>query len=142
MTAPVEKAMTNITPPPTANELAQIRTDLAAGRTLMAADRTLMAWVRTALSLNSFGITVYKVLQALQENGRGLRTDHTPANVGLLLVAMGTLAMLMGMVEYLQTRKAIQPYHQVPLVRPSLVMALLMFFIGLLLFLGIIAKVL
>jgi uncharacterized membrane protein YidH (DUF202 family) len=32
-----------------ANELAQMRTDLATSRNLMAADRTLMAWVRPSL---------------------------------------------------------------------------------------------
>jgi uncharacterized membrane protein YidH (DUF202 family) len=47
----------------TANELSQERTALATDRTLMAADRSLMAWIRTALSMISFGFTIYKLLQ-------------------------------------------------------------------------------
>jgi putative membrane protein len=111
-------------------------------RTMMASDRTLMAWVRTALSLQSFGFTIYKVLQAFQQERGTLRRDQTPANVGLFLTAMGTLAIVMGIVEYLQTRKAIQPIHKAPLLRSSFVMALLMLFIGVVLFFGIISKIL
>jgi putative membrane protein len=122
---------------PTANTLAQDRTDLAARRSLMAADRTLMAWVRTSLSMLSFGFTIYKVLQALQEQGRELPRDRTPTNVGLFLTVMGLLAMVMGTVEYLQTRKALQAYGEVPLARPTFVMAVLMSIAGVLLFAGI-----
>jgi putative membrane protein len=121
---------------PTANELAQQRTDLAANRNLMAADRTLMAWIRTALSLLSFGFTIYKVLETLQQGG-GLR--HTsPRNAGLFLAAMGTLAMVMGTLEYLQTRKSLQPNLPVPFFRPSFVMAVIMSIAGVALFIGIV----
>jgi len=134
--------MTGPVTPRTANELAQDRTDMAGMRTLMAADRTLMAWVRTALSLESFGFTIYKILQAFQAEGRALPRDQTPTNVGLFLTLMGVLAMVMGTVEYLQTRKTMRPFHEVPLARPTFLMALLMSFMGVLLFFGIIAKVL
>jgi putative membrane protein len=49
-----------------ANELAVDRTALAVKRNLMAADRPLMAWVRTALSLISFGFTIYKIPQGFE----------------------------------------------------------------------------
>ena len=134
--------MTSVASAPTSNQLAQDRTDLAGLRTMMAADRTLMAWVRTALSLESFGFTIYKVLQALQQEGRALPRDRTPANVGLFLTAMGVVAVLMGIGEYLQIRKDMQPIYRVSLTRSSLVMALLILFAGVLLFFGIIARVL
>jgi putative membrane protein len=134
--------MTTAATPATTNGLAQERTDLGAMRTLLAADRTLMAWVRTALSLESFGFTIYKVLQAFQQEGRTLPRDRTPANVGLFLTAMGTLAMVMGTIEYLQARKSLQPFHEVRLARPAFLMALVMSFVGVLLFFDIIAKVL
>ena len=127
---------------PTANELAQQRTDMAGARTLMAADRTLMAWVRTALSLMSFGFTIYKVLGALQEGGRPLHSPNTPRNAGIFLVAMGTLAMVMGIVEYLQTRKALSSAMPIKLGRPSFVMALIMSVSGVVLFGGILAGML
>ena len=80
----------------TSTEMAQIRTDLAEDRTLMAADRTLMAWIRTALSMYSFGFTIYKLLEGFQVAGHALRHGHTPRNIGLFLVGMGTFAMDLG----------------------------------------------
>jgi putative membrane protein len=127
---------------PTANELAQERTDMAATRTLMAADRTLMAWIRTALSLLSFGFTIYKILGAVQDAGRTLPNEHTPRNAGLFLAAMGTLAMVMGTIEYLQTRKALRSAMSISLLRPSFVMAVIMSVSGAVLFFGIVMGIL
>ena len=42
---------------------------LALERTRMAADRTLMGWIRTALSMISFGFTIFKFLEYTQEQG-------------------------------------------------------------------------
>lgn len=122
------------------NELAQMRTDLATSRNLMAADRTLMAWVRTSLSLNSFGFTIYKVLLAFQQGGGELRHEHTPRNVGLFLTGLGTLAMLMGTVEYWQTLKELHDIKDFRLSRPSLVMALIMSAMGVFLFFSIMTR--
>jgi putative membrane protein len=90
-------------------ELADARTDLAVERTVMAANRTLMAWVRTALSLISFGFVIYKFLQAAIEGAEGaklalLRTQG-PRRLGLTLIALGTMAVILGAIEYYETVK-------------------------------------
>ena len=126
---------------PTANDLAQQRTDLAATRTLMAADRTLMAWVRTALSMLSFGFTIFKILQAVQQGGRQLPNEHTPRNVGLFLAVLGTMSMVMGTIEYLQTRKTLGQSMPIRLLRPSFVMAVIMSASGLILFGGLLGGI-
>jgi putative membrane protein len=122
------------------DELAVDRTDMATTRTLMAADRTLMAWVRTALSLNSFGFTIYKVLQGLEEAGVPLPHGQTPRNVGLFLTGLGTLAMVMGTVEYARTLRDLRTFKDIRLTRPAFSMAILMSVLGLFLFFSIITK--
>lgn len=123
------------------DELAEHRTDMATVRTLMAADRTMMAWIRTSLSLSSFGFTIYKVLQALAQSGIKLRSDNTPTYVGLFLTGMGTLAMVMGVVEYVQTVRDLREFKDVKLWRPSFIMATLMAVMALFLFFSIFHKV-
>lgn len=113
------------------------QTDMAASRTLMAADRTLMAWVRTSLSMSSFGFTIYKVLQGFAEAGVNLPHQQTPRTVGLFLTALGTLAMVMGTVEYVQSLRELQALKDFRLMRPAFVMAILMSLLGLFLFFSI-----
>jgi putative membrane protein len=125
-----------------AQELAEDRTDMAATRTLMAADRTLMAWIRTALSMLGFGFTIYRVLEGFQEAGRELPNAHTPRNVGLFLTGLGTMAMVMGTIEYWQVIKEVRHFRVVRLARPSLIMAVLMAVGGLFLFFGIVTSLL
>lgn len=128
--------------PRTSNELAAERTGLAAERTLMAADRSLMAWIRTALSMISFGFTIYKLLQGFQEAGTQLPHPSSPRTMGMFLTGMGTLAMVLGTIEYWYRLQDLRKQNSFAIWRPSFVMALLMSAIGLFLFVGIIAKAL
>src|SRR5258707_345819 len=75
--------------------LAEERTDLALQRTSIAAERTLMAWIRTAFSMIGFGFTIYKFFQYQAEEiaAGNIRRPQTPRNLGLSLIALGTLAL-------------------------------------------------
>ena len=75
--------------------LAEQRTDLAVQRTIIASERTLMAWIRTTLSMIGFGFTMYKFFQYLPEEiaGGNIRRPQAPRNLGLTLVALGTLTL-------------------------------------------------
>ena len=121
------------------NELAQIRTSLAAKRSMMAADRTLMAWLRTSLSLISFGFTIYKVLQGIESTGGMLPKTHTPESIGLFLTGMGTIAMVMGTVEYWISIKELHQFN-VRFKRSTIVMAIVMAAIGLFTFISIVTR--
>ena len=127
---------------PTSNELAGERTDLALKRTLMAADRSLMAWLRTSLSMTSFGFTIYKLLQGLQKANSDLAVDASPRDIGLFLIGLGTVAMVMGSVEYWFRLQDLRKSHPFRLMQPSFVMAMVMSATGLFLFIGVIAKLL
>ena len=125
-----------------ATELAKQRTSLAVQRNLMASDRTLMAWIRTALSMISFGFTIYKVLEGFQKSGASLPRAETPRNLGLFLIGLGTLSMVMGTISYLESLKGLRQVEPVRTWQPSLVMALIMCAVGLVLFFGIIGRIL
>jgi len=129
--------------PRSANELAEERTDLAIDRTVMAADRSLMAWVRTGLSMISFGFTIYKVIEGFAQQGGQLHSANMARNVGLFLTGLGTVAIVMGTVEYLYRLKGLRKDRaNLRILQPSLVMALIMSVAGVLMFLGIISRVL
>ena len=115
--------------------------NLGAMRTMMAADRTLMAWIRTSLAMLSFGYTIYKILQELQDAGKLMPEDSTPRNAGVVLSVAGTAALIMGIVEYRGTLILLQQYFPARRVRPALIMAILMSMAGVLLTFGILAKI-
>ncbi len=127
--------------PPSSNQLAAARTDMATARSVLAADRTLMAWVRTGLSMISFGFTIYKILDGFRASG-DVVVEHSPRSVGLFLTGLGTLAVVMGTIDYWQNLRLLRAYHSIPTWRPSFVMALIMSATGLFLFVGIISRLL
>jgi putative membrane protein len=125
---------------PTAESTAGESPDLGAMRTLMAANRTLMAWVRTSLSMLSFGFTIYKILEEVQNTGGRLPADDTPQDTGVFLAVAGTVAMVMGTVEYWWTLRQLRQQQHFSLAQPTLIMAVFICVSGALLCVGIIAR--
>jgi len=114
--------------------------DMGTMRTIMAADRTLMAWIRTALSMFSFGFTIYKVLEGVADQGMLPHSD-TPQRVGLFLAGLGTASMALGLFSYWTTLKDLRRTEAFRLGRPSLLISAVMTFAGIVLFVGIAARV-
>ena len=117
--------------------------DLGVLRTAMAADRTLMAWIRTSFSMIGFGFTLYKILQAIQEAGRELPRETTPRNAGLVLIAMGVAALIIGNVEYWQTRRVLGKFQKFSMWQsPTWIMSALTAIGGLVLFYMVMMRIL
>jgi putative membrane protein len=55
---------------------------LALDRSQLSAERTLMSWVRTALAIISFGFTIYKFLQVIEEQSKVLTAPRRRATWG------------------------------------------------------------
>lgn len=124
----------------TANQMAGERTDLAIQRTVMAAGRSLMAWIRTALSMISFGFTIYKFMQAATKGAEvGLLKAEGPRRLGLFLIALGVLSVLLGSAEYFQTLNKLnqQSATHYRALNFSFVVGLLIGLLGLFLFVTI-----
>ena len=123
-----------------ADAAARNQPDLGAMRTIMAADRTLMAWIRTSLGLLTFGYTLYKVLQDLQAVDKDLIHGTTPRNAGVFLTVAGTVALILGILEYCGTLRLLRRHYIFRLSRPSLIMSVVMAMVGVLLTVGIVSR--
>ncbi len=93
----------------------KLNDSLALDRTRMAAQRNLMAWLRTALSMISFGFTIYKFLQVFQAQSQvPVLYPDAARNFGLALIGIGTLALLVACVQhwkYVKKLRADRPYN-------------------------------
>jgi putative membrane protein len=86
--------------PPEAMIEPSTRTMLAYERTRIASERTLMAWTRTAVSLVGFGFSIPKFFRFLAEAHPQARPMIAPDNLGLMLIALGTLSLSAGMLQH------------------------------------------
>jgi putative membrane protein len=84
-------------------------------RTQLAHDRTFMAWIRTSISLNSSGFTIYKVFQALYDEG----VLHTkirilsPRAIGLTMIVLGLTALALAMFDNYRYLKEMKKHYTV-----------------------------
>jgi len=110
-------------------------TRLAYDRTWLAYERTMQAWVRTAISLITFGFSVYRLVDIIDRDPADARYLVGPRVFGFILVAIGFVALGIATVEYRQSIRLLRAeYGQSP--RSTSV-----FFAGLIAALGIFALV-
>jgi putative membrane protein len=122
--------------------LAEERTDLALQRTIIAAERTLMAWIRTAISMIGFGFSIYKFFQyQAEEIATGnIKRPQTPRNLGLSLVALGTLALSAAAWQHRKFLKDIGALEKRHMLSVSFVVAMAVILIGIVTFYGIVLR--
>jgi len=122
--------------------LAKERTDLAIQRTLIAAERTLMAWIRTAIAMIGFGFTIYKFFQYMPEELAKGNIEHpqAPRNLGLTLIALGTLALAAAAWQHVNFLKDIGVSQFQHVWSISFVVAIAVVFVGVLTFYGVLLR--
>ena len=86
-------------PAPVPN-LSLISTQLSWQRSDLSNLRTLLAWTRTAVAMIGFGFTIYNFSRGFFENLVAEGRADAARNLGLALVATGTLAMIVGLWNY------------------------------------------
>ncbi len=125
-----------------ATVLAKERTDLAVERTIMAAERTLMAWIRTSISMIGFGFAIYKFFQYLPEEiaTGNIQRPQAPRNLGLTLVALGTLALAAATWQHRNFLNAIGASEARHMWSISIVIAIAVVLIGCITFYGVVLR--
>ena len=99
-------------------------TALAVERTRLAHERTLMAWVRTAVSLISFGFTIYKFFQFDLEKQQ-LHGLVGPRGFGMMMISIGLGALLLSALEHRRNLQSMRArYGHVPRSTASVVAGL------------------
>ncbi len=122
--------------------LAEERTDLAVTRTIMASERSLMAWIRTAISMISFGFSIYKFFQyQAEEIAAGtIKRPQAPRNLGLSLIALGTLGLMAAAWQHRRFLNDIGASEGRHVWSVSFVVALAVILIGVVTFYGVVLK--
>ena len=118
--------------------LAEERTNLALQRTIIAAERTLMAWIRTALSMIGFGFTIYKFFQY---QAGPIAAGHAPRNLGLSLIALGTVALAAATWQHRVFLTSIGASAKQHMISISVVIAMVVILIGVITFYGVLLRV-
>ncbi len=73
----------------------------------LANERTLLAWIRTGVSLISFGLVVERI-------GAQIGSVGSSGLFGIALAVLGCLALIMGTVQFLRSRRGISTGNFVP----------------------------
>jgi putative membrane protein len=122
--------------------LAEERTDLAIERTIIASERTLMAWIRTCLSMIGFGFTIYKFFQyQADEIAAGkIQRPQAPRNLGLTLIALGTLALSAAAWQHRVFLNKLGAHQSRHVWSVSFVVAMAVILIGIVAFYGVLLR--
>ncbi len=89
------------------SNLSLISTQLSWMRSDLSNLRTLLSWARTSVSMIGFGFTIYNFYRGFLEDISGPRGADAARNLGLALVAAGTLAMLVAVLNFWSINKAL-----------------------------------
>lgn len=119
------------------NESVLNNTDLAFERTILAENRTLMAWIRTAISMISFGFTIYKIFHEVREaTSITQKTLMTPRAVGMLMIGIALLGLFWGLMEHNAMIKKLKKSYPGLQKSKTSILAVLILLFGVALFLG------
>ena len=101
-----------------------------------------MAWIRTALSMIGFGFTIYKFFQYLPEEiaAGNIRRPNAPRNLGLTLIALGTLALVAAAFQHWILLRDIGTTKFRQNISVSLVVAIAVILIGATAFYGVVMR--
>lgn len=75
---------------------------LALARTAFSSERSLLAWIRTSVSLITFGFSIMKFFDYLEQQQQGEQSSDSPYQLGIALMLVGTLTLTPAVIEHVQ----------------------------------------
>lgn len=105
----------------------------------LANERTYLAWVRTGIGIMAFGFVVVKFSLFVKQIGFVLQTKVTSTShgyssiIGIILVALGTLAILFAFLQYRRTEKQLKAGRYQPTTLLTTLLTGVIFLISILL---------
>ncbi len=122
-----------------AAEIVRALSGLALVRTAFSSQRSLMAWMRTSVSLYTFGFSITKFTDYLEQERQGVEFSGNPRLLGLILLAMGIAAMVLAVLEHTKRIWRMKQLGLPAISRPNLptVAALALLVIGIVTLAGI-----
>ncbi|SEM44698.1 putative membrane protein [Gemmobacter aquatilis] len=94
------------------------------------------------MAMISFGFTIYKVIQGLQDGATQLPIDLHAARAGMVLTGLGILCLIVGSLEYYMVLRQVRVIMPIPYWRHPLLIAMLLMMVALTIFFSIMAGVL
>ncbi len=77
-------------------------------RTHIAYEQSMMTWIRTAITLITFGFTIYKFFQ-LELPGRAEKSRLLgPREFAVMLVAMGLISLVLATLEHRRSQRVLK----------------------------------
>ncbi len=127
--------LVNATVTDESTQLSRKRTSLAVERSFIAFERTLMAWLRTSLSMISFGFTLVKFFQFLEDDrGRPVVGNFgrtwAPTSVGMAMIVIGTGALVVAIIQHRRRVEALRHEGLLPQWNLALNVAILVAVLG------------
>ena len=140
MSEEVQPQATSIAERARAAEIVRALSGLALVRTAFSSQRSLMAWMRTSVSLYTFGFSITKFTDYLERQKQGVEFSGNPRLLGLILLAMGIVAMVLAVLEHTKRIRRMKQLGLPAISRPYLptVAALALFVIGIVTLVGIV----
>lgn len=100
----------------------------------LANERTFLAWIRTGLATITFGFVVERFNLLLRElglkSGQQASAIHYSAIIGVMLTVLGVVMMVLALLSFLRTRKAIDEERFHPPISFAILLTIIACVIG------------
>jgi putative membrane protein len=105
----------------------------------LANERTLLAWIRTSIGIMAFGFVVVKFSLFIKQISLLLGKNITipqrgySSVIGILLVAVGSVVLLLAFIKYKRTKKQLSQESYQPTSRLTLLLTIIILIISIML---------